>query len=268
MRFAERDQVIELGLAAVGPESDVMSVDPAGLAAGIAAPIPVPLADRAPQRRRELAGPAATLRTSPSTSWSMALMVALHAIICRVARLIAAPSSRWLRSGQAGWLSGNDSSGTVSARAASAFRVSAGTSPGACRRWCDGPRPGVDDDLVGVRVVGLGGAPGQIAGADPDEGVGEALGVLLPPRRRQRLVPGGPVPLVLAGQRLRPRFRGNVASPGRRADARGHPWRPEAPATRPRPARAGAGRGRRTRGRRPIPSAAAAAPGPGRRRRR
>jgi hypothetical protein len=66
----------------------------------------------------------------PSASWSMALMVALHAIICRVAGLIASPSSRWQRPGQAGWLSGNASCGTVSARAASAFRVSAGTSSG------------------------------------------------------------------------------------------------------------------------------------------
>jgi hypothetical protein len=70
---------------------------------------------------------------------------------------------------------------------------------------------GVDDDVAGVGVVGLGGAPGEVAGADPDEGVGEALGVLLAPRRRQRLVPGGPVLLVAAGQRLRPRLRGNVA---------------------------------------------------------
>ena len=75
----------------------------------------------------------------------------------------------------------------------------------------DGSGPAVDDDLVDVGVVGLPGAPREVVSADPDERVGQALGVLLAPWRRQRLVPGGPVLLVLAGERLCPRFRGNVA---------------------------------------------------------
>jgi hypothetical protein len=59
VRFAERDEVGELGLAAVGPVADVVGVDAAGLAAGVAAAVQVAFADRAPQRRRRLAGAAA-----------------------------------------------------------------------------------------------------------------------------------------------------------------------------------------------------------------
>ena len=51
MPLAEADEVVDLGLAAVGPEQDVMQVHSAGLAAGETAAVPVAFAGSAPQRR-------------------------------------------------------------------------------------------------------------------------------------------------------------------------------------------------------------------------
>jgi len=64
--FAEADQVVQVGAAAVAPELDVVQVDPPGLAAGEPAPARVPFPGGAAQRRVRPAAPAAKAGTGTS----------------------------------------------------------------------------------------------------------------------------------------------------------------------------------------------------------
>jgi len=110
-------------------------------------------------------------RIVPSqASCSMAEMVQLQAISWASAGLSAGPSSRWQRSGQAGWLTGSGDGVPAGTSCALASGVAAGTSlpagSGVPARACGVV---VDDDLVYVGVVGGGDRAAQVAGGQlPD----------------------------------------------------------------------------------------------------
>jgi hypothetical protein len=163
--LAQADEVAELGLPAVGPVDDVVSVRATGVAAGELAAVAVAFADGAAERGRGLAGAtahvengaggvvdhgadggvAADERQGAEAESQAVLDVAAH----RVGRV-------------------RDGQGT--GRTFRRFRV-------LCRRVpANGLGAGVNDYLIRIGVLGRGRLGVEVVGADLDEGVGEVLG--------------------------------------------------------------------------------------------
>jgi hypothetical protein len=221
--FAEADEVGQVGLAAVGPVENVVGVGAAAVAAGVlaAAAVAVAVAEGAPEGGRGLAGAAADVGDGTG-------QVVDHRGDGRVAAdqrqggradggavEVAAVLVRRVperQPGRGGFCCLRLRAGCFRGNAGGVRGGGLGGADGRLRAGC-GPHAGVDDDLVGVGVVGGGGPGAEVVGADLDEGVGEVLRRFHLGWRRLRPGEAGPGLGVPAAESAESRFRGNVAVP-------------------------------------------------------
>ena len=215
MVFAQAEQVVQCGAAAVGPVLDVVQVGPAGLTAREPAPAGVPFAGRAAQRRVGAAPPPAQVQDVPGAvvqhpappGRAPGQLRGAHRDGRAVLDVAPRRVSRVTRGGP-----GRRGGRGVSAETPAAPPAGpAGRAGGG-----DGAGADVHDDLVHLRVIRAGHLPGQERLSDRHQRVGQARGRRRPaaarsaaarcsaacrPRRRppraRSLRPAGPAGRVL-----------------------------------------------------------------------